>query len=102
MQLVRHGFLTITALRLLLFLAPPMNWAIGTTRVRFSHYVADSIVGVIPGLAVTFADAITKVNSLRELGRPEVVIPAALVAGFLVLSFLAARRLVSGRKGASQ
>ena len=81
-----------------------MNWAIGTTRVRFSHYVAGSIVGVIPGLAVTvtFADAITKVNSLRELGRPEVVIPAALVAGFLVLSFLAAMRFVSGRKGASQ
>lgn len=104
MQLVRHGFLTITALRLLVFLAPPMNWAIGTTRVRFSHYVAGSIVGVIPGLAVTvtFADAITKVNSLRELGRPEVVIPAALVAGFLVLSFLAAMRFVSGRKGASQ
>jgi len=103
-QLERHGFLTIIALRLVLFLAPPMNWAIGTTRVQFSHYVAGSIVGVIPGLAVTvaFADAITKASSLRDLGRPELVLPALLVAAFLALSFLAARRLASGRKGASQ
>jgi uncharacterized membrane protein YdjX (TVP38/TMEM64 family) len=96
-HLERHGFRTIVALRLVLFLAPPMNWAIGTTKVRFVHYVGGSIVGVIPGLALTvvFADEITKVSSPGELVRPEVLIPAALIAGFLVMSFVVARRVLS-------
>ena len=95
-RLERHGFLTILMLRLVLFLAPPMNWAIGTTRVRFLHYVAGSIVGVIPGVAVTviFADAVTGAESVWDLLAPEVVIPAALLLGFLLGSALVARRLL--------
>jgi uncharacterized membrane protein YdjX (TVP38/TMEM64 family) len=92
-RLERHGFLTILMLRLVLFLAPPMNWAIGTTRVRFLHYLAGSIVGVIPGVAVTviFADAITEPESVWDLLAPGVVIPAVLLPGFLLASALLAR-----------
>ena len=80
----------------MLFVAPPMNWAIGTTRVRFHHYLAGSIVGVVPGVAVTvsFADAITEAQSMRDLFSLEVVILAALVLGFLLASTLALRRLL--------
>jgi uncharacterized membrane protein YdjX (TVP38/TMEM64 family) len=96
-RLERHGFLTILALRLVLFLAPPMNWAIGTTRVRFVHYLAGSIVGVVPGVAVTviFADAITEAQSVWDLLAPEVVIPAVLLLGFLLASTLVARHLMA-------
>ena len=86
-QLERHGFLTVLVLRLVLFVAPPMNWAIGTTRVRFRHYLAGSIVGVVPGVALTvsFADAITEAKSMTDLLALEVVIPAVLVLGFLLV-----------------
>jgi uncharacterized membrane protein YdjX (TVP38/TMEM64 family) len=96
-QLERHGFLTVVVLRLVLFVAPPMNWAIGTTRVRFRHYLAGSIVGVVPGVAVTvsFADAITEAQSVRDLLSLELVLLAALVLAFLLASTLALRRLLA-------
>ena len=95
-QLERHGFLTIVVLRLVLFVAAPMNWAIGTTRVRFRHYLAGSIVGVIPGVAITvsFADAITEAQSPRDLLNVELAILAALILAFLLASVLALRRLL--------
>lgn len=85
-QLERHGFLTVLVLRLVLFVASPMNWAIGTTRVRFRDYLAGSIVGVVPGVAVTvsFADAITEAQSLRDLLTLEMVILVDLGPQYLV------------------
>jgi len=96
-QLERHGFLTVLVLRLVLFVAPPMNWAIGTTRVRFRHYLAGSIVGVAPGVAITvsFADAITEAQSPRDLLTLELAILGALVLGFVLASTLALRRLLA-------
>ena len=95
-QLERHGFLTVLVLRLALFVAPPMNWAIGTTRVRFRHYLAGSIVGLIPGMAVTvsFADAITEARSPGDLLTLELMIPGVLLLGFALASTLVLRRLL--------
>jgi uncharacterized membrane protein YdjX (TVP38/TMEM64 family) len=55
-----HGFRTVLLLRLALFLSPPLNWALGATRVRLGHYIAATAVGIVPGVAlcVYFADAI--------------------------------------------
>jgi uncharacterized membrane protein YdjX (TVP38/TMEM64 family) len=39
-RLAEHGFLTVLLLRLVLFIAPPLNWAIGLTRVRFCQYIS--------------------------------------------------------------
>src|SRR5262249_23700480 len=61
-RLERNGFLTVLVLRLVLFMAPPLNWALGASRVRLVHYVAGTAIGVIPGVAaaVFFADSIAQ------------------------------------------
>jgi uncharacterized membrane protein YdjX (TVP38/TMEM64 family) len=66
-RLERKGFQTVLTLRLMLFMAPPLNWAIGVTRVRFLHHVLGSALGVIPCISVTSyaADSIA-----RSAGRP--------------------------------
>lgn len=45
---------TVFLLRAVLFLAPPLNYALAMTNVRFRHYLIGSALGLIPGvLAVT-------------------------------------------------
>ncbi len=99
-RLARHGFVTVLALRLVLFTAPPLNWAIAATSVRASHYVAATAVGVIPGIAATvfFAEAITSRGQGRALVNAKTVVGAVLVAGFLVAATIASRRLL-GKPG---
>jgi uncharacterized membrane protein YdjX (TVP38/TMEM64 family) len=96
-RLERHGFVTVLILRLVLFLAPPINWAIGATRVRFHHYVGGTALGIVPGIAVTvfFADSIANRRPGDPLLSGKVLIGALLFAGFLVVSALAGRRLFS-------
>jgi uncharacterized membrane protein YdjX (TVP38/TMEM64 family) len=90
-RLERHGFVTVVVLRLVLFLAPPLNWTLGATSVRAHHYVAGTAVGLVPGIAATvfFADAIAN----RDAASWRILIGALLVAGFLVVARLASRRL---------
>jgi uncharacterized membrane protein YdjX (TVP38/TMEM64 family) len=88
-RLVRNGFSTVLSLRLLLFLAPPLNWALGATRVRVGHYVAGTALGVIPGIAasVFFADSIVNGRG----GPARLLLPVAIVTA-LVLAARASRR----------
>ncbi|MHB8910838.1 MAG: TVP38/TMEM64 family protein [Syntrophales bacterium] len=94
-RLAAHGFLTVLVLRLVLFLAPPLNWAIGLTRVRFRQYIAGSALGVIPGIAITcyFADSVARLKSAETLFTLRMVVPAGLVAGLLLISGISAWRL---------
>jgi uncharacterized membrane protein YdjX (TVP38/TMEM64 family) len=94
-RLAEHGFLTVLLLRLVLFLAPPLNWAIGLTRVKFRQYIAGSALGIIPGIAIAcyFADSITNSKSMGTLFTWKMVVPAGLVAALLIISGLSAWRL---------
>lgn len=96
-QLARHGFLTVLGLRLVLFLAPPLNWALGASRVPTRDYLLGTAVGVVPGLfiAVTLGDALGNTTSSAELWRLEIVLPALLIVAFLVVTAMAARRLLA-------
>jgi uncharacterized membrane protein YdjX (TVP38/TMEM64 family) len=89
-RLERHGFRTVLVLRLLLFMAPPLNWALGATSVRFSHYLAGTALGTLPGMATTvyFADAIAS--------RPGSALGPALAAA-LVIVLVAIARIVARR-----
>jgi uncharacterized membrane protein YdjX (TVP38/TMEM64 family) len=95
-RLVRHGFRTIVLLRLLIFLAPPLNWAIGASRVRFMHYLAGTAVGIVPGVATTvyFADTIADRGGTAHVLTPDVVIPGLLIGAFLLAGVIAARRML--------
>ncbi len=96
-QFEKHGVRTVMLLRLVLFLAPPMNWAVSATRVRFVDYVIGSAVGVIPGLLMTvaFSQSLAHITSVEQLLTPAVLIPGSLVLAFLVASLWIARRYFS-------
>jgi uncharacterized membrane protein YdjX (TVP38/TMEM64 family) len=92
-RLERHGFRTVFVLRLFLILAPPLNWALGATRVRTPDYVAGTALGVVPGIAtaVFFADAIAN-RPAGSGGFPPAVVAAAAAAALVVVATAVARR----------
>ena len=94
-RLAENGFLTVLLLRLVLFVAPPLNWAIGLTKVRLCQYIAGSALGVIPGIAITcyFADSIAGLQSTETLFTLKMVLPAGLIATLLIISGISAWRL---------
>ena len=94
-RLERHGFRTVLALRLVLFLAPPLNWALGATRVRVPHYVAGTAIGVVPGIATTvfFADSIANRPEGAGLWTPGVAAGVAIVILLIVAAAVVRRRL---------
>jgi uncharacterized membrane protein YdjX (TVP38/TMEM64 family) len=94
-RLAENGFLTVLLLRLVLFVAPPLNWAIGLTRVPFCQYIAGSALGVIPGIAIScyFADSIAHLKTTETLFTLKMVVPAGLVAALLIVSGISAWRL---------
>ena len=79
-RLARRGFRTILLLRFALFMAPPLNWAIGVTRVRLRDYVLGSALGVVPCIAITSyaADTVAQAGSLSALLTPDTLLPASL------------------------
>lgn len=101
-RLAEQGFQTVLMLRLVLFMAPPLNWFIALTRVKFSHYFAASALGIIPGVAVTCycAGTIVRARSFSDVLTPEFILPFALLAALVLGSTLAARRLLGSRQEA--
>ncbi len=93
-RLEHRGFQTVLALRLMLFMAPPLNWAIGVTRVRFRHYILGSALGVIPCIAVTSyaADSIVRAGSFSAAFTPGTLLLFSLVLLLLILISIAASR----------
>lgn len=102
-RLVHHGVVTVLGLRLVLFLAPPLNWTLGATRVRTSHYVLGTALGIVPGLAlaVYLGDVLGAAGSLSDLLRPRVVVPVAAALLFAVTIGVAAHRLLGRANRAS-
>lgn len=96
-QFERHGIRTVMLLRLVLFLAPPMNWAVSATRVRLAHYLIGSALGVIPGLLITvgFANQLAHIDSFHELLDPKVIVPGSLFLAFIGVSLWIARRYLA-------
>jgi uncharacterized membrane protein YdjX (TVP38/TMEM64 family) len=101
-RLAEQGFQTVLMLRLVLFMAPPLNWLIALTRVKFSHYFAASAIGIIPGVAVTCysANTIARAKSLADVFTLEFALPFFLLVTLVLGSTLAARRLLGRRQAA--
>jgi uncharacterized membrane protein YdjX (TVP38/TMEM64 family) len=101
-RLATHGFVTVLALRLVLFMAPPLNWALGATRVRLGHYVAGTALGVVPGIAtaVFFAESIASRGPEEELVGGGTLLAGLLIVGFLATAAIVSRRLLGRAPGA--
>ncbi len=100
--LVEKGFQTVLILRIALFMAPPLNWAIAVTRVSFPKYFAGSMLGIIPGVAITCyaAESLVKMESLIDLLSVEFAIPAFLFFALISASGLSGWWLLrNGNRG---
>jgi uncharacterized membrane protein YdjX (TVP38/TMEM64 family) len=100
-RLARNGFATVLVLRLLLCLAPPLNWTLGATRVGVQQYVAGTALGVVPGIAIAvyLAESIASREPGAPLLTPGTVAAALLIVGLLVTAAIAGRRLGGGEPG---
>ena len=94
-RLARHGVVTVVVLRLLLFLAPPLNWALGASRVGTADYVLGTALGIVPGIGLTvyLADRVTDAGSTTELLTVEILGPAIVLAILLVSGAAIGHRL---------
>jgi len=101
-RFAEQGFQTVLMLRLILFMAPPMNWLIALTRVQFLQYITASALGLIPGVAVICycASTIVKARSFSDVLTPDFLLPFALLGALVLASTLAARRLLGSRQEA--
>lgn len=97
-RLARHGLVTVVALRLMLYLLPPLNWALGATRVGVRDYVLGTALGIVPTTVLTayLGDAITAAGASAGLVTPRVLVPAGAVLALLVGGAAAGRRLLGG------
>jgi uncharacterized membrane protein YdjX (TVP38/TMEM64 family) len=103
-RLARNGFVTVLVLRLLLCLAPPLNWTLGATRVGVQQYVAGTALGVVPGIAtaVYFAEAIANRDPGAPILTPGTAVAALLILGLLVAAAIAGRRLLGNGESGPQ
>lgn len=103
-RLAANGFWTVVALRLVLFLAPPLNWALGATRVRLAHYVGGTALGVVPGIALTvvWADTLARSGATGELVTPRTGVIVFGTVAVLVTAARLGRRLLGGQRSAAQ
>jgi uncharacterized membrane protein YdjX (TVP38/TMEM64 family) len=99
-RLERNGFSTVLGLRLVLFLAPPLNWALAATRVRACHYVGATALGIVPGVAATvfFADTLTRGDG--NVFSPRVLAAVGLLVALVAAAAVAGRRVLGAGRPA--
>ncbi len=95
-RLAHQGVRTVAVLRLLLFLSPPLNWALGASRVPMWRYMVGTALGILPGLAMTsyLADMITEAGSTADLLSPGVLLPVLGVVVFVGAGVVFGRRFL--------
>jgi len=94
-RVTRNGFGTVLVLRLVLGLAPMLNWGLGLTGVRLAHYFAATALGIVPNVAVAvfFADAIASRLPSSDISSQRVVFGGMLVVVAAIATAVVARRL---------
>lgn len=94
-HLAERGFATVLVLRLILCLAPPLNWALGATRVRLRDYVLATAIGSAPGIGISayLGDAMIEADSWHGMLAPHVLVPAVLAVAVLVGGAIVGRRV---------
>lgn len=96
-RFAQDGFRWMIVLRVVMGLAPPLNWAVGAMSIPLPSYVAGTAVGVIPSVALFayFGGAIARAMETGDWLRPNVLIPAALIGLLFVGAVVLGRRLLA-------
>lgn len=88
-KLERDGIFTMILLRLLLFMAAPLNWIIGATAIKFKDYIIGGAIGIMPmllAICLTIKEA-QSIKTMRDALRPEIF---GIVGAFVVLFIIVA------------
>ena len=102
-----HGFALVAVLRVILFLAPPLSWALGASRVRLVDHVLGTAVGILPMivLAVVFAHRLGAAGSIRRSFRGGGPAAGGALVLLILLGLVLGRRLLepsaAGRRAES-
>ena len=103
-HLETSGILTVSFLRIALWMFPPMNWLIGATNIRIRDYIVGNIIGLAP---VIFAIQLVTVrlksiDSFWDLLRPESIAVILAFVAFLIAVAWMRRRYLSTREPRSR
>ncbi len=98
-HLETNGILTVSFLRIALWMFPPMNWAIGATNIRIRDYVIGNIIGLAPIIfaiqLVTYR--LKSIDSVVDLLRPESIgVILGFVAFLIVVAWIRRRYMSTG------
>lgn len=99
-RLKYDGFAVMLILRLILFLFPPLNWALGASAITLRNYIAGSVIGVLPWLAgILWATSqLQQVRSLADvLSLETFVVLGTFGAGLLVIFWIRRRFFIITR-----
>jgi len=74
-QLEKNGIFTMTFLRIVLWMFPPMNWLIGATNVRIRDYIIGNLIGLAPIIFIIqlTTKRLQSINSFWDLLQPETI-----------------------------
>ena len=90
----KREFVSVLILRLLPIVPfNGLNYASGLTNLRFSRYVPASILGMLPGTALTS----WTVSQAGDMTSSAFLIPAVITGIAIIASIVVARRVTSGR-----
>jgi uncharacterized membrane protein YdjX (TVP38/TMEM64 family) len=80
-RLQARGLRTVILARLIFFLAPPANWVLGLSRVRFLTFVTGTTLGLAPGVVfmTVFGERATMWLADRPAWTPVLVLGPVLV-----------------------
>ena len=89
----RNGIKTVAMLRVLLTMAPPLNWLLGATNIKVRDYIIGTSLGLIPAVVVVIfmVGRLKTITKMSDLLQPEVV-GAMLVFLTVVVVVLVLRR----------
>ena len=89
----RNGIKTVAMLRVLLTMAPPLNWLLGATNIKVRDYIIGTSLGLIPAVVVVvfMVGRLKTITKISDLLQPE-VIGAMLVFLTVVVVVLILRR----------
>jgi uncharacterized membrane protein YdjX (TVP38/TMEM64 family) len=96
-RLHHNGFALVVLLRIVLFLAPPLSWALGASRVRLVDHVLGTAVGILPmmGLAIVFAHRVAGARSPTAMLGPDILLPGAALVLLVAVGLVLGRQMLA-------
>ena len=101
-RLASHGLQTVILVRLTLFLTPPAHWLLGLSQVRFGTFVLGTVIGFIPGIAVTTYLIVFVGESMAQWLQDRPPGFFALISVCIVVAIGIRRQIVGKRKTTAQ